>query len=390
MDWQCGQVCCYTMGAMSDLAPPPATRITVGDISNVSGGEINIAGTIVHAAAGATVIINDPDTAVRTRAATETASAGVMALVRLANTPGARDIVVGFQTDFEAAMIQIDTLNRDKFIHDLFQNLENAYYLISHDQRRLPEDELAWQSILINEPEVASIVDDLLDAVRGEQPPPRWTRQLEQVRGDMRRSVEELDHRLLYQAVRQLHRVLDREPSRVNARLVAAARALRLAKIVNAMASLQTQLSNTGGTNSLLVQRIGDSVSVLDELDKQLVVLVSSHDLFQALDDDLRRIETNIVNDTEELALAWPDIQANLAPLLNGPEDRWLTSIRQTMTDLDRALAQQMAVDIRKHFRRLKSQINRRFRQIDLTLLKQSREMRRIGTSINLLLQVLQ
>ncbi|MCZ7671263.1 MAG: hypothetical protein M5U34_31090 [Chloroflexi bacterium] len=57
-------------------------------------------------------------------------------------------------------------MNDYKLVHDLFQELENRYFLIENDRKRLPGDESAWDSLALNEPELTVKLDDLLSTTR--------------------------------------------------------------------------------------------------------------------------------------------------------------------------------------------------------------------------------
>jgi hypothetical protein len=82
---------------------------------------------------------------------------GLSALIELVRTPAVHAAVLSFRADFEAACEQIGTLADYKRLHDLFQQLEDRYYLIYHDARRLPAETAAWASMEHNGRELQSI-----------------------------------------------------------------------------------------------------------------------------------------------------------------------------------------------------------------------------------------
>ncbi len=118
-----------------------------------------------------------------------------------------------------------------KWLHDLFQQLEDRYYLIYHDYRRLPADSSAWALIERNEPELQAIADELLE--RGARATVAadaagWRQKLTRVRGELHDGVEASDVERLARAMTLLKDVLGRELSRINTRLVGTASTLRL------------------------------------------------------------------------------------------------------------------------------------------------------------------
>ncbi|MBK8985385.1 MAG: hypothetical protein IPM39_04780 [Chloroflexi bacterium] len=84
------------------------------------------------------------------------ASQGFAALLKLLRHPETREAIIRFQSDFQAASGRINLMNDLKLAHDLFQELENRYFLIENDRKRLPADDLAWDGVAINEPELKS------------------------------------------------------------------------------------------------------------------------------------------------------------------------------------------------------------------------------------------
>ena len=72
---------------------------------------------------------------------------GLVALAELMWAPEVRAAVIVFRTDFQAACAQIGVLAAYKQLHDLFQQLEDRYYLIYHDAKRLPADQSAWMGM---------------------------------------------------------------------------------------------------------------------------------------------------------------------------------------------------------------------------------------------------
>jgi hypothetical protein len=146
---------------------------------------------------------------------------GLNALIELIWAPAVYTAVITFQTDFQAASEQINILINYKHLHDLFQDLENLYYLVDNDQRRLPGDDTAWESLMHNEPELQDKIDELLDAVK--QAPfaadeARWMEQLMQTKPELQAAVEERNLAQLKAANQCLYRVLGRQPSRINNR----------------------------------------------------------------------------------------------------------------------------------------------------------------------------
>jgi hypothetical protein len=314
-----------------------------------------------------------------------------MALFQLMRRPETREAVISFQTDFEAASSQIDVMNDYKLIHDLFQELENRYFLIENDRKRLPGDELAWDSLALNEPELNTKIVDLIKIARQAafaQETDRWVTQLEKVNEDMQTAVEELDLETLNKAIRLLYRILNRQPSRINAQLITTANTLRLDNLEKAITFICDNIDASKFSSGLeLVAQIKEGAGALGGIDINLGSLTSEHDAWQDIDDEMRRVEATLDTDIAELEEAWYDLEPMTLKLIDGHTEEWATSIGQVINDLREAINDGIIVKARRLFRRFRSQTGRRFRQVDLDLLSLCHDLQKVGESLDLLLR---
>lgn len=333
-----------------------------------------------------------PSTAVpRAGHETQMISQGLTALIKLLRSPEVRTAVVAFQTDFEAASGQIDLMNDYKQLHDLMQQLENRYFLLYNDQRRLPADDTAWDNILMNEPDLRAKIADLLEAVNRasfDSAEVAWTRQLERARDELHTAAEDLDLDSLQSATRGLSRFLNRQPSRINAQLVTTAANLRLDKLIEALTAVKQKLAAAASIYSQeVVDQLDQGVAALDDLAGRLSQLVQMHNALQDIDDELRRVEASLAQDTADLEDAWYDLEPMVADLCRGQTDEWAVELQETAATLGQALADAAPVHVRRHFRRFRSQVGRRFRQVDMALLALCQDMQKVGEPLDLLLR---
>lgn len=318
------------------------------------------------------------------------ASKSFATLIRLMARPDMRDAVIAFQKDFEAASEQIALMNDYKLVHDLFQELENRYYLIYNDQKRLPDDDMAWEGIAINEPVLQGKISDLLNVARNATfatEDARWTQQLEATSESVRDGVENYDLEKLKSGMNSLFRVLNRYPSRINAQLVTAAGALRLDSLEEAMTKITDNLAEVDVTLDNMIDEILKGAEALSSLDEQLNALVKEHNAWQEVDDEIRRVKTSLGRGIEELENSWFDLKPMTHDLVNGHQDDWAVKLSEVTETLDQALTEKGLVTVRRTFLRYQSQVGRRFRQVDLNLLTLCQELQRIGESLDLVLR---
>lgn len=317
-------------------------------------------------------------------------SKSFVSLLRLLARPDMHAAVVSFQTDFQAASEQIVLMNDFKLVHDLFQELENRYFLIQNDERRLPDDDMAWDSIAINEPELQGKISDLRAVTRRAafaNEDARWMAQLEKVSESIHAGVEEFNLEELKRGTNLLYRVLNRTPSRINAQLVSTATALRLDALEQAMVTISTNLANSELTLDNVVDEIQHGVAALAGLDKRLKALVREHNAWQEIDDELRRVEASLNQGIDELDDAWFDLEPMCRALTVNQDAEWAVALVEVLDKLGSVLKEKVVVTVRRLFRRFQSQIRRRFRQVDLELLTLCQDLQRIGESLDLLLR---
>jgi hypothetical protein len=320
------------------------------------------------------------------------ASKSFGAIVRMLSRADVRTAVVTFQTDFQAASQQIEQMNDYKQIHDLFQILETQYDLINRDQKRLPDDDMAWEDIAIAEPEVQAKIDDMVTLSKSQtfaDGDVRWVTQLETVRERLHTAVEGDDLEALENGVRLLDRVLNRHPTRINAQLVAVASALRLDNLEKAITTISSSLAEANVTMDSIVEEVKGGRSALAGLDERLRELVREHNAWQNIDDEIRRVKAAVSqNSIEELEDAWYDLEPMTRERIDAHKEAdWAINLNKSMADLEPAIEKQLVSKVRRLFMRYHTYVGHRFREVDLELLSLCTELQRVGEQIDLLLR---
>ena len=320
------------------------------------------------------------------------ASKSFGAIVRMLTRDDVRTAVVTFQTDFQAASQQIDQMNDFKQVHDLFQILETQYDLIYRDQKRLPDDDMAWEDIAIAEPELQAKINDIVTLSKSETfggSSQRWATQLETVKEKLQTAVDSDDLDALEDGVSLLARVLTRHPTRINAQLVAVASALRLDNLEKAITTISSSLAEADVAMDNMVEEVKSGKSALAGLDERLNSLVSEHHAWQSIDDEIRRVKAAVSqNNVEELEDAWYDLEPMTQELIDAhPGAEWTENLTKVMSDLAPAIEQQLNSKVRRLFMRYHTYVGHRFREVDLELLSLCTELQRVGEQIDLLLR---
>jgi hypothetical protein len=319
---------------------------------------------------------------------------GLSALIVLMRAPEVHAAVLAFRIDFQAACEQIGILTDYKRLHDLFQQLEDRYYLIYHDMKRLPADQATWASLEHNVGELQAIADDLLDtagraSIAGITA--MWTHKLTRAGGELRTSIKNQDRRLLKSAIIHFKDLLGREPSRINTRLVSAAGALRLSKLVTAMTIVAHTVARLRLTQVATDQfaSFETGVTALAALADQVASAIACHNAFQEIDDDLRRVEVLLDQDVRELTYTWQYLKPMIQKLCDSSHASWAVKLNTMGAELERSFVTKDLRTIKPLFRSYRSQASRSFNQVDRDLLTLCEELQKVGEPLATLLKLI-
>jgi hypothetical protein len=337
-------------------------------------------------------ILRDPDY-VGPMPSSEQIGQGFEALTDLMQAGEVRIAVVTFRADFRAARDQIILLSNLKYLHDLLHELQfHCYTPVLQAARHFPDDDLAVESLEYYEVTFQRIVGDL-KAIAGQAifagAETLWVEDLVGAEQALGTALRDLDGKQLKRAIWILNRVLSIQPSRINTRLNAAAGAMRLPALVEAITFVCDHLLDPS-LDSVKVSQFQSGMQALTHLLHQLSALVVVHDAWQAVDLELRRIEAIMGQDTEELEMSWPSLKAIAEPLYSSSGAGWAKSLRKDAGDLDRALEAGNPAKVKRSFRRYRRWAGSRFHKVDLDLKRLCQELSSVGEPLDLVMRMIE
>lgn len=313
------------------------------------------------------------------------------ALFLLLESPAVRDAVIAFGVDFAATSERIKALDAYKRLHDLLHTVRYRCYLPAHrEKRHFPDDPAVYEAMAEYSISLGHIQADMQELAAQPVIPAgetTWMSTLSEAHQLMEQALAQESQPLLEQSLRLLRRTLDVQPVRINARLTATARALRLPELVATTRQICRSL-NEQPLDEELLRQFRDGVNALDVLALEVERLILTHDHLQLLDQELGRIESQLGQDNEELAFSWPHVKGLFGVLTVEPQ--WQARLQTYSQDVDSALARGDAGKAVLPFRRLFREVSDRFFRVDVDLRQSCERLQQVGAPLQAILKVMQ
>ena len=321
--------------------------------------------------------------------ASQSAEEGLKALGELMLNPEVRGKVATFEAVFSASLKQIEILGYYKDLHDLLHTLQFTCYSyltsLVRNAKLEPDDISIWDNVIQYE----RALDQIIVGLRKSADPSLTTRislpWIQKLLADLTQvfqAINENNIEGIATAIRPIQRVLATEPSRINDRLAAAAEAIQLPMLIEALVGVRNSIDVTG-VNREKVNKFGDGVNAICDLKEKLYELIENHNRWQEIDIDFRRIEGLMTNDYSELENSWPDLKVMTeAQVVNIRED-WAVLLARDIQKLDAALVTTDLKKIRQAFQSVKTRANYRFYDVDLSLKDLCGKLRKVGEPLS-------
>lgn len=329
---------------------------------------------------------------VYTSYASEYARDGLQALVELMRQPEVHDTVVEYKVVFRDTRRQVEVVGNYKDLHDELHELQiQCYKRVIREMAGFPDDPLAVENLtdskLTLESKISNVREIIAraDYLAGES---AGLQSLQQGYTVLHEALEKLDPELLKKAVQKLGRVMALQPSRINAKLTAAAGNLHLSDLVQAMRTIRERLTKVRADEKKLRQ-FADGVNGLEALHTALSALIAEHDLWQQVDNRLHLIESDLDDQLVWLGDSWNEICEIAAPLYAKRIEPWAEVFRSLDDKLRGAIAQSNPAQTKSNFRLCRGRASDRFYQVDVTLKRSCDSLRKIGEPLAAVLDIL-
>ena len=320
-------------------------------------------------------------------------SADALALLHeFLQDPVIQRAAAGFQAVFKGASEQIKVLSDYKDLHDILHELQFKWYdPILIPAERFRNGEGGSDDLVLYDLDLEGNVSELQKVARRRSLPRRQKSCLDKIIEAQQTLHEALEHSQpgqLGEALEQMGSVLDVFPSLINSAMLAAAEALRLPDLADALMALRDRLETIQITPEKMRQ-FEEGVSELRRLEQDLTALVHEHDTWQQVDVDLRQIDDDVLEDLTRFKLAWADLKKNVESLYNGKIVDWARPFVVESQKLDNSLMAGDLDKIRDSFRAYRNRAGTRFYKVDKQLKDKCAEVRQVGMALDSVLRML-
>ncbi|MDJ0714806.1 MAG: CHAT domain-containing protein [Prochloraceae cyanobacterium] len=324
----------------------------------------------------------------------EQVSKGINILADLMQIPSLKNAVIKFKTEFQAILDEVEIISTYKDLHDLLHILEfRCYKSILSEARHFPDDYEICNLELYGQ-ELQDIIADVEGIVVQKNPAAEgitWHQNLDRALEFLYNALEKEDKSQLKKAIWFINRVIASEPSQINRALVSTAKVLRLPTLVDAMSSILALIVDSQ-LEPAKINQFQDSVSSLSKLNDSLKFLVTTHDRWQRIDSQLRRIETVMANTSDlfELEMSWSDLNGEVAEQCQDSQESWAISLQKEAERLDEAIAAQNTPKVRRYFSSYRNRASQGFYKINQELRNFCGNLREVGNPLAYLLRMME
>jgi TIR domain len=208
-----------------------------------------------------------------------------------------------------------------------------------------------------------------------------WIKKLERAHEMLVNGCNALDPKPIQVAVQKLGEVLATYPGRIDARMLQAAADLELQAVIDAIRAL-IQHARDAAVDAADIAKLEDSLGDLEDLDQQIRELVTSHNRWQDVDIDLRRVSNALADGLQqELRDDWPTLKHRIT-ILGASDADASRNLQQAAVAVDRAMDGDNARDLARNYRLYLRRASVRFSAVDTDLNKQCDELVDAGRAI--------
>jgi hypothetical protein len=290
---------------------------------------------------------------------------------------------------FEASTEQVNVMGDYKELHDQLHQVQFIANQVMREVSRFDEMDVrdAILSYSENLRQKVSAIQHIASRNYVEPTATAWQGQLQKAQIMLEQACSDENIIQLKKAILSINSILQREPTNINGKLIAAARAIPLEKLMGELLDLKESLQS----QNLDAARLADysvGLQAIQGLQQQLAQLLNDHDTWQWMDWKLQSLSASLDRGTEELELSWDEVAEKARPLFVISTEEWASRLQTRYLAVEKTILPQVgdADETRRALKNFCAVVSTRFYDVDLKLKTYCGELRKIGEPMNRLL----
>ena len=314
-------------------------------------------------------------------------------LKELMRDPNVKAPLQTFRVVFEGAESRIHTVGDYKDLHDRLHDIQRLCYSpILSARRDFPQGETPTQ-LTLDSRKLRTLINQLRAIVTRPTLDANdfvWIEEsLESARVQLDVAIGESSSAKLEGAIAMLTDVMELQPTIINRLLLVSVSELKLQDLRARLHEVAETLRTLGADDQQLA-RFEKGVADVEVLETELKAQMSTHRGWQAVDNNLRLVESSINKPFEDLEAAWRILQKKLDVVLGPASDDWAAELKDVALLMDGAMQAKKHSSISLFFNRLQTLASDRFYNVDKDMKQLCEKLRPLGHEFDVVLHVME
>ncbi|HSD46021.1 MAG TPA: hypothetical protein VLB87_05335, partial [Pyrinomonadaceae bacterium] len=303
-------------------------------------------------------------------------------LKELMRDPNVKAPLQIFRVVFEGAESRIHMVGDYKDLHDRLHDIQRLCYSpILSARRDFPQGETPTQ-LTLDSRKLRTLINQLRAIVTRPTLDANdfiWIEEsLETARVQLDAAIGESSSAKLEGAIALLTEVMELQPTIINRLLLVSVSELKLRDLRARLHEVAETLRALGADDQQLA-RFEKGVADVEVLETELKAQMSTHRGWQAVDNNLRLVESSVNKPFEDLEAAWRILQKKLDVVLGPATDDWAAELKDVALLMDGAMQAKKYSSISLFFNRLQTLASDRFYNVDKDMKQLCEKLRPLG-----------
>lgn len=319
----------------------------------------------------------------------QTASHGLYDVADLMSNPVIYATLQSGKDKLQEVKQQIEIVTIYKDIHDQLHYLEfTCYNMIKEEIPYFPDDRRSLRQIRIYKGRLIEIIcgiksisgDAMLESQEME-----WIQDLEEARSELEGAINTKNLDQLKTSYYLLNAIIAEQSNCIDVSLKRAAEALHLQSLIEKTQEILQHIEQTSNNQ----QKIQESITALQKIDKILKFRINDHYQWQNIDNNFRRIDGLLNKDLDELVFSWKYLKGKVEKQYHDCEESWAMDLKTKSEKLDELMTSESkdSDDIKDCFLEYRTIATSHFFKVDHELKNFCEQLKKVSEPLNIILE---